>query len=396
MWSVILGVLLVPFMVEGAEASPLSRSLTREAYALAYDLEFAACYETLERAAADDPLDPAPRRAVAAITWIEILFAQGAGTFEAFTGKIEKGEVERPPAPPALVERFRGALAEAGRLATLHLQGHDDADAHYQMGATDAVGALYGGTVEGRLLGSFGQGRRAVGAMKRVRERAPDRREAALILGMSEYTVSTMSWPVRILARLGGLSGNRELGLALLAEAATPGSETASDAEMLLMIVDHREGRHADGLQRLDRLRSRHVKNRLLWLNQGASALVADRPREAERVLSEGLQRYVTTAPPTVLGETAMWFSHRAAALARLDRRIEAQADLDRALAAGPRDWVRGRIFAQRGDLALAAGDPAQARRDYESAHRFAERGGDGDAARDIKEKLRALERRRE
>jgi hypothetical protein len=89
--------------------------------------------------------------------------------------------------------------------------------------------------------------------MKRARERAPDQHEAALILGMSEYTVSAMSWPVRVPAQLGGLSGNREAGLALLAEAATPGSETESDAELLLLIVDRREGRYVDGLQRLDR-----------------------------------------------------------------------------------------------------------------------------------------------
>jgi hypothetical protein len=64
----LLAVLLVPFTVEPTEGSPLSRSLTRDAYALAWDLDFVACYETLERAAAADPLDPAPPKPSARCT----------------------------------------------------------------------------------------------------------------------------------------------------------------------------------------------------------------------------------------------------------------------------------------------------------------------------------------
>src|SRR3954467_4378731 len=136
-----------------ADASPLSRSLTQDAYALAYDLRFAACYEVLERAAAADPFDPAPPRAIAAVTWMEILFAQGIATFEAFTGEISKSDIARPIAPPALVDRFHTRIADARRLAAQQMARADDVDAHYQVGATEALSAIFGGTVEGRLLG---------------------------------------------------------------------------------------------------------------------------------------------------------------------------------------------------------------------------------------------------
>jgi tetratricopeptide (TPR) repeat protein len=196
---------------------------------------------------------------------------------------------------------------------------------------------------------------------------------------------------VRVLARLSGLSGNRESGLALLAEAATPGAETQSDADLLLMIIDHREGRHADGVRRLDRLRRKHTRNRLLWLNQAASALAADRPAVAEQLLSEGLRRHSLTAEPAVTGEAALWFAHRGTALARLRRTTEAEADLRQGLAAGPRDWVRGRIHARLGDLSLVSGDAVLARREYDEAMVFAQRGGDGDAIAELKQKVRAL-----
>lgn len=376
-----------------ADASALSRARTREGYALAYDLQFAACYAALEQAAAADPLDPAPPRAMAAVTWIEILFSQGVATFEAFTGELSQSDVARPAVPPSLTERFRIRIAQARTLAAQQLLRIDDADAQYQSGATDALAALYGATVEGRVLGSFTQGRRAVAAMERARTRDPGKHEAALVLGMSQYTVSTMSWPVRMLAKLSGLSGSREAGLALLEEAAAPGADTQSDALMLLMIVDNREGRHQDAITRLKHLQDRHAGNRLLWLNHGAAALSAGRPLEAEQALSAGMAGHPLNAAPTVLGETALWFSHRGTALVRLHRRADAIVDLQRGLSSDPRDWVRGRLHIQLGDLALETGDRPLARREYRTAIEASDRGGDREAAKDTKRKLNALGR---
>ena len=173
-------------------------------------LRFADCYDALAEAAVADPQDPAPPRAIAGVTWIEILFAQGVTTFEAFTGGVSSGDVARPAAPPMLAARFQRFIDEATALAERQRALADDADANYQIGATAALSALYRATVEGSLLRAFTDGRRAVSAIERARAREPRRRETGLVLGISRYTVSIMSWPVRTLARLGGLSGDRE------------------------------------------------------------------------------------------------------------------------------------------------------------------------------------------
>ena len=336
-----------------------------------------------------DPLDPAPHRAMASLAWIEILFAQGVATFEAFTGEISKDDVVRPTVPPALAARFHQELEVATTLSNLPAATRNQADAAYQAGANAIVSSLYSATVEGRTLGAFGDARRAVNAMARARGLAPGKPEPALVLGMSEYTISTMSWPVRSLARLKGLSGNRERGLALMREAAAPGAETRTDALLLLMVIDNREGRHTDATRRLTELKLAHPGNRLLWLNHGATALEADDPIEADRVLSERLADGCRTATPAVLGETAMWFAHRGAARVRRHQLAEAEVDLRRALAAEPRDWISGRAHAQLGIIELRRGNPDQARRDFESALAFAERGGDAAAARDARRQLR-------
>jgi len=375
------------------DGSTLSRTRTNAAYALAYDLQFEACYEMLADAVAADRLDPAPQRAIAAVTWIEILFAQGVATFEAFTGEISKGDVSRPDTPQALTARFVRAIGEAKALADQQLAGTDDAVGHYQVGATAALSALYRATVEGRTLGAFSEGRRAVNAIERARARDRGRRETALVLGMSQYTVSTMSWPVRTLARLSGLAGDRDAGLALLEEAAAPGAETETDALLLLMLVDNREGRPADAMRRLASLQRAHPRNRLLPLNHGAAALAAGQPLEAEAALSPGIAAQGWDGTPTVLGEQALWFAHRGAARVRVGRSTDAAVDLQRGLASAPRDWVSGRIHAQLGDLALNAGDRSRARREFDMAIEFSRRGGDAAAVSDVKRKVRGLSR---
>ena len=78
------------------QASGPSRQLAAAAFQDAYNLEFAASDARLEEAARLDPADPAPERAMAAITWMELLFSQGAATFEAFTGQASKSDVPRP------------------------------------------------------------------------------------------------------------------------------------------------------------------------------------------------------------------------------------------------------------------------------------------------------------
>jgi Flp pilus assembly protein TadD len=159
------------------------------------------------------------------------------------------------------------------------------------------------------------------------------------------------------------------------------------------MIVDNRERRPVDALQRLTRLEGAYPRNRLLRLNHGATALMAGQPDEVQQVLSPGIVARDWESGPSVLGEMALWFAHRGTARTRLHLSGDAGADLRRGLASDPRDWVRGRIHGQLGELALTAGDRDGARREFQEALRFSERGGDGSAAKDARQKLSALKR---
>ena len=224
-----------------AFASIESRTLTREGYRLAYALQFSNSLAVLEKACQAVRHDAAAPRAIAAITWMEILFAQGAATFAAFDGDASADHVTRPGVPPYLAERFIRHIEEAVQLAeTGAAQRPQDIDAQYQLGATRGLLALYHGTVEGRAAAAFSDGRRAVKAMTRILEEQPGHREAALIPGIYRYAVSTLSWPKRMLAGAAGMPGDRAGGILLLETAAAGQADTATDAALVLMVVYNR------------------------------------------------------------------------------------------------------------------------------------------------------------
>lgn len=111
-----LGLLLGTAMLG---ASPVSHARTTQRFSYAYDPDFDRAYAAFADAASIDPADPAPHRAEAAVAWIETLFAQGAGTFEAFTAEIGKLGIPRPSAPAQLVARFQAAINAAADLSSM-------------------------------------------------------------------------------------------------------------------------------------------------------------------------------------------------------------------------------------------------------------------------------------
>jgi hypothetical protein len=100
-------------------------------------------------------------------------------------GQATGDVVERPAIPPHLARRFQTHIDGAVRLAQAALAARPhDVDAQYQAGGSGGLLALHRGTVEGRTLAAFTEGRRAVALMERIRAGAPDHREAALIPGI--------------------------------------------------------------------------------------------------------------------------------------------------------------------------------------------------------------------
>src|SRR5688572_32538675 len=308
-------------MSMAAQTAPLATDaagLRRAGLDHGYNLDYAEAMSAFGAAIAADPQDAAAHRLAAATLWMQLLFEQGAVTVDDYMGQARATVARRPPAP-ALAAAFHGHLQRAVGSAERALRERpNDPDAHFQAGAAAGLRASYVATVEGRVRDSVGSGRHAYAEQKRVLTLDPSRADAGLIVGLYRYAVSTLSLPMRLMARIAGFDGGRESGLGLVQRAAAYPGDNQTNARFALVLLYNREQRHADAAHVIRDLQRRYPRNRLLWLEAAGTALRAGRPADALAAVDAGLARLSTDPRPRALGEEARWRSLRDAALAAL------------------------------------------------------------------------------
>ena len=282
---------------------------------LGYNLDYADALHLFEEAITLDPEDPRPHRLAAAALWTQTLFRQGAITAEDFLGETKANASHTPP-PSATEAAFHGHVARALTLAEARVARSPlDAAAHFQLGAAVSFQATWTATVEGRVFRAVRAARRAYHEHERALELDPARTDAALIVGLYRYTVSTLSAPKRLIAHLAGIGGGRDRGLQLVERAAAVPSDVQANARFTLIVIYTRESRFDDALTTIRTLQVRYPRNRLLWLEEGNTLLRAGRRADALRAIDAGLARFAADPRPRATGEEARWQEARRAAL---------------------------------------------------------------------------------
>jgi hypothetical protein len=362
-----------------AAANPESIRHRVLAYEYAFNLDYDEATREMEAAVKADPNDPAAERGLATIPWLMISFRRGAVTVDEYLGGITRQNVALREPPADLASRFNAHIERAIMLADALTRAKPrDADAHYQVASTVALQASYIATVEGRIAGAFRAARRAYDEGETVLELSPSRKDAGLIVGMYRYVVSLLSLPLRVMAYVAGFGGGKERGLQMVEEAAAYPAESQSDARFALVLLYNREARYQDALQQLADLQRRYPRNRLLWLEAGATALRGGRAGDAESQLTAGLRMLDTDKRPRMFGEEALWYQKRGAARVALRRLEEAEVDLRRAVAAPEsRTWVKGRVYAELGKIADLHGNRTAARENFQKAVMLCEQDND-------------------
>ena len=387
--------ILVRFLSAALAAAVLSAApasaeraagLRLQAYDAAYNLDYDEAMARLREALALEPDSPAGHRGVATITWLHIAFSRGLVTADEFIGGAPRQTLELPPPPAEPARLFHRHAARALALAEARIRARPrDADAHYELGAAIGLQASYMASIEGKVFGAFRAARHAYAAHERVLELDASRHDAALIVGTYRYVVSTLSLPGRWVAYVAGFGGGKERGVQLVERAASRESSARIEAMFGLIILYNREKRYADALKVLADLRRLYPRNRLLWLESGATALRAGRHAEAERFLRDGMARLRGDPRTRTFGEEALWrYKLGEVRLARGDR-AGARALLRASLEHASREWVRARTHLALGKLADRDRNAAAAREQYRLAIRFAESGRDSATLREAK-----------
>jgi len=369
---------------------PSASELRSQALELAYNLDHEPAIALLRKAVAAAPDDPAPHRTLASVLWLHMLFLRGAVTVDHYLGSFSRARVEMKKPPPELEAEFRKHVRIAVDLARGRVKkAPRDAQARYDLGAALGLEASYIATVEGKLLAGFKAARACFDEHERALELDPNRHDAALVVGMYRYIISTLSLPMRLLAYVAGFGGGKEEGIALLHRAASGGGEAKTDALFALVLVYNRERNFDGALEVLQQLRGLYPRNRLVLLEAGATAIRGGRAADADRLLSEGLAMLAAERRQRIPGEEALWRYKRGTARAALGR-ADALDDLKAATAADAMSWVAGRARVELGKLALRRGDRAAAALEAGQAQALCQNGNDPECVEDARDLARS------
>jgi tetratricopeptide (TPR) repeat protein len=361
--------LVAALLPAGAAANPRAAELRRLGYALAYNLDHDEALAMFRQAVAADPDDSASYRAIAAVTWLNILFRRGALTSDEFLSSMPESNATVKTPPADLAATFRANIDKAIQLAEARVARYPrDADAYFDVGAAKGLLAAYTVTVEGSLFGAVSLARAAFKAQEQVLALDPSRKDAEFFTGSYRYAVANLGSVKRWMAYLAGFGGDRQRAIRMLEESAAYPSDVQADATILLVLVYNKEERYDDAMRLLEGLRREFPRNRLLWLESGATDMRAGRPARALEFLDAGIAMFERDPRPKAFGEAALWYAKRGAAYVALGDRVRAEADLRKALAAEGRGWVRGRCRTELGKLADLSGNRAAAVTEYQRA----------------------------
>jgi hypothetical protein len=384
----VLAIALLASGAGGALANPATDARLNQAFALAYNLDHDGAVAAMRTAIAEDPSNPAPYRALATVTWLNLLYRRGLVLVEHYLGPVSRENVKMAAPPSDVARVFQENVTKAVSLAEANVsKAPNDPAALYELGVAVGLQASWSATIEGRVMGAFGSARRAYNAHERVLQLAPARTDAGLIVGTYRYVIGSLVLPARWLAYVAGFGGDKEKGLRLIAEAAK-NPHTATDAKFALVLLLNREARYDEAARYVRELQQAYPRNRLLWLEAGSTLLRAGRAADADVQLTEGLAKLQADTRPRMFGEEGLWYYKRGAARVLLRRHADATADLNQALKVETQAWVKGRTHLELGKAADLSGDRARARAEYDQCVQKCAAANDDAAAQEAR-KLR-------
>jgi tetratricopeptide (TPR) repeat protein len=321
---------------------------------------------------------------------LSITFRRGNLTIDDYLGRVSRQNVKLPPPPADTATEFNDAVNRSLALSRKRLeQNRKSVDAQYELGAAVGLRASYMATVDGSMLGAFRAAHEAYDAHEEVLKLNPSRRDAGLIVGTYRYLVAALALPLRVVAYMTGFGGGKEKGLQLIEGAADYRGENQTDAQVALVLLYNRERRYDDALKVLAGLRAAYPRNRLFWLEAGATSLRAGRASDAEQFFNEGITRFSSDERARMFGEEGLWFYKRGAARAAMGRTGDAEGDLKKSLASEARDWVHGRAHLELAKLALKAGNRPAANADLRVAITLCDGDNDGLTADEARQLLK-------
>jgi len=214
-----------------------------------YNMDYPAALAHFERAYRARPADPfTVNHLLEAVLFAE-LHREGKLDAQLYLSNAFVHLQSSPP-PAAVRQRIASLLAEAFRLEAARLAASpQDADALYARSVTRGLQATYQALVDRAWFAALRSGLHAYGDARHVLELQPGYTDALLIVGIYNYVVGSLPWPVRAAAFLATIHGSKTRGLEMIRQAIAGGGEASVDARTTLALFLAREHRYPEALE---------------------------------------------------------------------------------------------------------------------------------------------------
>jgi len=258
---------LIPQVLLAQDADQLYRSGVEALY----NLEFETAERDFSELTKMDPQNPNRWNQLASAMWLRIVAKQEKLNLEGFSGASigteDSSDLINPGEEKQLRDTLNTAMSKADAILTANPK---DVAALYAKGTSKAILAGFEGLAKRSLLAAYSNARSARDLHSRVLELDPHFKDAALSIGVYDYAVASIPGWVRLVLGMFGVHGDKDSGIAMIADAAKNGASVSTDAKMLLVIVYNREKRYDESLALLSELHTRYPQNYLLELSKAS------------------------------------------------------------------------------------------------------------------------------
>lgn len=238
-----------------------------------YNLEYEKARADFSELVRLFPQHPAGSQYLASALLFETLYKSRRLQASLYSTKsfYSKGEDE---VDPNVVKQFWSLTGEAQNLAVARRKQYPkDTEALYYLGNVAALKATFEETVERRHSAALSDGCEAVELHRQVVKLDPTYIDAKVTIGMYDYIVGSLPFPMKVVAGFFGAHGSKKRGLATIERVAKEGKGARDQARTLLVILYTREKRYVEAAEQARQLSAKYPRNYLFRL-EAANALI--------------------------------------------------------------------------------------------------------------------------
>jgi tetratricopeptide (TPR) repeat protein len=166
----------------------------------------------------------------------------------------------------------------------------NDPEALYYQGAAHGLLALYETTVVRSFFSALSNGRESVNLHRKVIAIDPNFNDAYLTIGTYDYIVGSLPFFVKLIAKVGGISGSRDRGLEELQTVIEKGRYASDDARVTLITLFSREKRFDEVLKQLNSLSQKYPRNYLFKLETANVLVKLNKAEESNHIFEQLLK----------------------------------------------------------------------------------------------------------